>query len=271
MFLTDTHCHISAEYYPDNLDVILQNAVNEDVKRLIFASVDVKTSYEAMERAKVQTNNPVVYALAGVHPHEAKDAEPGYLDEIKKLASNREMLAVGEIGLDYFYDITPRDEQRRVFREQIELALDLKKPVVLHIRDAAERSDGDATTETLDILKEMHAERIGGIVHCFSGQRADMERALEMGFYISFAGPVTFPRNQYLREIAIDVPMDRILCETDSPYLAPQGFRGKTNEPARVRKVYELIAMLKEQELDEFARRVHENVNTLFKLEEQYV
>ncbi|MEG1837031.1 MAG: TatD family hydrolase [Synergistaceae bacterium] len=268
MYLTDTHCHINEEYYKDNLNVILQNALNENIKRLIFASADIKGSYEALTKAKEYKHDPKIYSLAGVHPHEAKDTKENYLDELRKIAMNEEVVAIGEIGLDYFYDISPRKLQEKIFREQILVAHEINKPIVLHIRDAEDKETGNANKDTLKILKEMEAEKIGGVVHCFSGDMADMEQALDMGFFISFAGPITYPKNVRLREIAVEVPLDKILCETDSPYLAPQGFRGKTNEPCRVRKVYELIAMLKEKNFEDFVSQIHRNVNTIFKLED---
>ncbi|NLD05858.1 MAG: TatD family hydrolase, partial [Synergistaceae bacterium] len=139
------------------------------------------------------------------------------------------------------------------------------KPVVIHVRDSAKRSSGDANSETLSILKEESADRIGGVIHCFSGDRQNAVDALDLGFYISFAGPITYPKNKELREIAMDtIPLDRMLCETDSPYLAPQKIRGKTNEPCHVRDVYEMISMLKSMPLEEFAASVKENGERLF-------
>ena len=139
------------------------------------------------------------------------------------------------------------------------------------MRDAKERSEGDANGELLAILREHGADKIGGVIHCFSGSMSDAEAALELGFCISFAGPVTYPKNTALREIAMAVPLDRILCETDSPYLAPQGFRGKTNEPFHVREVYEYVSMLKGVPMEEFAAAVKENVERAFRLEARNV
>lgn len=242
-------------------------AAGTEVKRMIFASADVATSREAAELARVSTEGPEIYALAGVHPHEAAAVAPSYLEKIRELAREPRVVAVGEIGLDYFYDISPRDAQRRVLREQLELAKEIKKPVVIHVRDAKERSEGDANGELLAILREHGADKIGGVIHCFSGSMSDAEAALELGFYISFAGPVTYPKNTALREVAMAVPLDRILCETDSPYLAPQGFRGKTNEPFHVREVYEYVSMLKGVSMDAFAAAVKENVEKVFAME----
>lgn len=271
MFLTDSHCHLNKEYFPDGLAGIFERAAAAGVRRMIFASSDVATSREAAETARAYTEAPEIYALAGVHPHEAAAASPSYLDDIREIAREPRVVAVGEIGLDYFYDISPREVQRRVLHEQLELAKEIKKPVVIHVRDAKDKNDGDANGELLSILREHDAAKIGGVIHCFSGCMGDAEAALELGFYISFAGPVTYPKNTALREVAMSVPLDRILCETDSPYLAPQGFRGKTNEPFHVREVYEYISMLKGVSMEELTAAADENVKRLFGLEARNV
>lgn len=265
MFLVDTHCHLNKEYYPDGLSKVFENALKCDVKRLIFASADLASTREAVTLAEKHEGMPEIWALAGVHPHEASSVSAGLPEELEELAKSTKVSAVGEIGLDFYYDNSPRDIQREVFRSQIRLAKRINKPVVIHVRDSAKRSSGDANSETLTILREESAERAGGVIHCFSGDAQNAMDALEMGFYISFAGPVTYPKNIALREIAMDiVPIDRILCETDSPYLAPQQIRGRTNEPCHVRAVYEMISMLKGMPLEEFAEAVKENGERLF-------
>ncbi len=267
MFLIDTHCHINKEYYPDGLEKVFENALANDVKGMIFASADIESSIEALNFVSAHKPMPEIKAIAGVHPHEAEKTASSYISELKEIASSDNVLAIGEIGLDYFYDNSPRDIQRKIFSEQIELAGNICKPIVLHIRDAAMKFEGDANSETLAILKEANADKIGGVVHCFSGEKKHAKAALDMGFYISFAGPITFPKNQELREIAMYVPSDRILCETDSPYLAPQGYRGKPNEPCHVKSVYEMISMLKGITTEEFSAQVFNNVRTVFKWE----
>jgi len=265
MFLVDTHCHLNKKYYSDGLSDVLENALKSDVKRLLFASADLASSREAVELAEKQEGKPEIWALAGVHPHEASSVSDGLPEELEALALSRKVSAIGEIGLDYYYNYSPREIQREVFRSQIRLAIKINKPVVIHVRDSADRSSGDANSETLKILKEESADQIGGVIHCFSGDSQNAADVLEMGFYISFAGPITYPKNQALREIAMDsVPLDRILCETDSPYLAPQQIRGKTNQPCYVRAVYEMISMLKGMPLEEFADAVKGNGERLF-------
>lgn len=264
MFLVDTHCHLNREYYPDGLGDVFARAAENEVRRLVFASADVATSREAAALAGARRDEPEIYALAGVHPHEAEKVSPDYIAELEEVAKSERVCAIGEIGLDYFYDHSPREVQRRVFREQIGLAKRIGKPIAIHVRDAQERCAGDANGELLRILREEGAEETGGVIHCFSGHMEDAEAALALGFYISFAGPVTYPKNQALREVAMAVPLDRILCETDSPYLAPQGFRGKQNEPWHVRSVYEYLSMLKGLSLEDFALAVKENGERLF-------
>ena len=265
MFLVDTHCHLNKEYYPDGLSKVFENALKCDVRRLLFASADLASTREAVALAEKHEGMPEIWALAGVHPHEASSVSGGIPKELEELAGSKKVSAVGEIGLDFYYDNSPRDIQREVFRSQICLAKKLNKPVVIHVRDAADRSSGDANSETLAILSEESAETVGGVIHCFSGDAQNAMDALDLGFCISFAGPVTYPKNKALREIAMDiVPIDRILCETDSPYLAPQQLRGRTNEPCYVRAVYEMISMLKGMPLEDFAAAVKENGERLF-------
>ncbi len=267
MFLVDTHCHLNKEYFPNGLESAFKNALDNDVKGMIFASADISSSKEALDYLAIHKPLPEMKMLAGVHPHEAERAASDYSQELEIIAASEHAAAVGEIGLDYFYDHSPRGVQRKIFSEQIELAKKLNKPIVLHIRDAAMKFEGDANSDTIAILKESAAEKAGGVVHCFSGEKKHAGAALDMGFYISFAGPLTFPRNQELREIAMYVPLERILCETDSPYLAPQGYRGKPNEPCRVRAVYEMLSMLKGMTVDAFSAQVYENVRKAFKWE----
>jgi len=264
MYLVDTHCHLNKEYFPEGLEQVFKNALDNDVKRLLFASADLESSREAVALANIRHDAPEVWALVGVHPHEAASAESGLHDELCDLALAPRVVGIGEIGLDYFYDNSPRDVQRNVFRLQIEIAKRIKKPIVIHVRDAADRACGNANEETLEILRETGADAVGGVIHCFSGTAEDAREALRLGFYISFAGPVTYTKNILLRQIAMDIPLDRILCETDSPYLAPQGFRGRTNEPCHVRSVYELLSMLKGVSLDDFAEAVRKNGERIF-------
>lgn len=269
IFLVDTHCHLNKEYFPDDYEETLRRAYENGVKRVIIASSDIATSREDKELADHAPDFMQIYAAAGVHPHEAAKAQEGYLDEIKNICASGRVCAVGEIGLDYFYDISPRDAQLRVFREQVELAQKINKPIIIHVRDAKEKSSGDAWRDLLSVLNECSINSSPGVIHCFTGREEEARAAMEMGFYISFAGPLTHKRNNALRETASKIPLDRILCETDSPYLAPQSCRGSRNEPANVREVYEYMSMLKAIPLEELADIVRENGERLFNIGRQ--
>lgn len=199
--------------------------------------------------------HPQLWAAVGVHPHSAAGVSPHYLSRMAGLAANRRVLALGEMGLDFYRDLSPRPRQEQIFREQLELAAELNRPVVVHSRDAHNR--------TLQILREATPPR-AGIAHCFSGSLHDLEAFLELGFYISIAGPVTYPRSRELRALIREVPADRLLLETDAPYLSPLPYRGKRNEPAFVRATYERVALILELELEELCRRVQTNVARLF-------
>lgn len=264
MYFVDTHCHLDEATRSAPLDLILENATRSGVNRLLGVGFDVASSAEGVSLAEKQAGKiPEIWAAVGIHPHDAASADSGSLRLLENMLTHRCVVALGEIGLDFFYDNSPREIQRRVFCEQIELAIRMEKPIITHIRDAKERKDGDANTESVKFLRECRADKSGGIIHCFSGNMKDAEAALELGFYISFAGPVTYPKNEQLRSIAAALPLERILCETDSPYLAPQKYRGKTNEPANVRFVYEKIAEARGMDIEEFAQAVLENGNRL--------
>lgn len=265
MNFADTHCHLDKNTMGAPLDLILSNCAEHGVSRLLCVGFDISSSAEGIAIAEGRAGQiPEVWAAAGIHPHDAVSCGMCSLRELERMLGNPRVTALGEIGLDFYYDNSPRDVQRNVFCEQIELAAKVKKPIITHIRDAQERRSGDANTEAIMMLRECRADKVGGVIHCFSGNMRDAEAALELNFYISFAGPVTYPKNEELRSVAASVPLDRILCETDSPYLAPQKFRGKTNEPANVRFVYEKIAEARGMRLDEFAQAVWENGNRLF-------
>jgi TatD DNase family protein len=265
MYLIDTHCHLDADTRFGDLETIFGSCTSQDVQKLICVGFDLKSSAESLKiAAQYAQASPQVRAAVGIHPHDASSAGPDAYAKLKAMLKDPNCVALGEIGLDYFYDNSPRDVQREAFCAQIELAREAKKLIVTHIRDAKERADGDANTESVQILRACGAEKVGGIIHCFSGHMEDAEAALEMGFYISFAGPVTYPKNEGLRAVAKNVPLNRILCETDSPYLAPQKFRGKKNEPANVRFVYEQIAQVRGISVEALAVAVSENVTRLF-------
>jgi TatD DNase family protein len=240
--LVDTHCHLDAQYYPEGCDAALQRARDAGVGA--FVAIGVGDTLEAARNAiAVAERRSDVWASIGLHPHDAKVGTDAMLEELEQMARGERVVAVGEWGLDYHYDSSPREAQRRVFREGVRLARRVRKPIVVHTREAAE--------DTLAILEEEGAREVGGIIHCFSEDRAFAERALALDLDVSFSGIVTFKNAKAVQEVAAWAPLDRILVETDSPYLAPIPFRGKTNEPSYVvhtaRKVAELRGVTVEE------------------------
>ncbi|MDR3279777.1 MAG: TatD family hydrolase [Synergistaceae bacterium] len=262
--LFDSHCHLNMEEFRDDLDEVLRRANEAGVRRVLLAACDAQSSEEVARMASRHNARGVrMWASAGVHPHEAAGVAGGLPEELVALTSAKEVVAIGEIGLDYYYDNSPRGTQRDVFERQLDLAVRVKKPIITHLRNAKERRDGDAYGEAISIIGNF-PDLAGGVIHCFSGDREDAREALDMGFYVSFAGPLTFPKAESLRDAAMYSPSDRILCETDSPYLAPQRKRGRRNEPALVRDVYEKMAEVKKMTLAELARIVWDNGERLF-------
>ena len=262
--LFDSHCHLDMEEYEDDLDAVLHTAADAGVTRILLAACDERSSNKIAQMASRKNTAGVdLLVSAGVHPHEAESVAKELPDELVKLSRMPETSAIGEIGLDFYYDNSPRVSQRTIFEQMFDLAVRACKPVLIHLRNAKIRSEGDAYGEAISIIKNF-TELTGGVIHCFSGDKADARKALDMGFFISFAGPITYPKADELREIAVYSPADRILCETDAPYLAPQSKRGRRNEPALVREVYEKLAELKKSTLSEIAGIVWENGERLF-------
>jgi len=250
--LTDTHCHL---YYDDikrDLSRVLDDAEKLGVNRFICVGTNVQESRECLEIANTHEK---IYATAGIHPHDAKGASKDYLDQICSLLKSDKMIAVGEIGLDYYRNISEPEIQNRVFREQMELAQLIKKPVVFHNRDA--------DTDVLKVLLDF--PDVTGVAHCFSSNLEIAKSFLDIGYYISFAGNLTF-KNSHLPEVAKELPLDRILVETDCPYLSPVPYRGKPNEPGRTRFVAEKLADIHNVSLDVIAIKTSENATTLFNL-----
>lgn len=253
MFI-DTHAHLDDEKFQDDLIEVLARAQEAQVQYIVNVGYDLVSSQKSVELAKTY---PHIYAVVGLHPHDAKDAQEDTYKRLVELAKEEKIVALGEMGLDYYWDNSPRNVQQQVFRRQINLAKELNLPIVIHDRDA----HGDI----MQILQEEKAEEVGGILHCFSGSWEMAEACLKMGFYISFAGPLTFNNARKLVEVAQKVPLDRILTETDSPYLPPHPFRGKRNEPARVVLVAEKIAALRNEEVEKIGEITLENARKVFR------
>jgi TatD DNase family protein len=254
--LIDTHTHLDDRRYDADRDVILARAREAGVERMITIGCDLSTSRAAVALAD---HYPEVYASVGVHPHEVKHIAPGWYDELRRLAAHEKVLAYGEIGLDYHYNHSPADEQRARFREQLHLARELRLPVVIHTREAQE--------DTIQILKDEWSADLGGVFHCFSGDAWLAKDALDLEFYLSFSGIITFQNAGMLRDIVKTVPVDRLLVETDCPYLTPVPHRGKRNEPAYVRHVAETLAALSNgADIEAMAERTSANARRLFKI-----
>jgi TatD DNase family protein len=253
--LFDTHAHLHFPEFAGDLDAVLARARAAGVRRMVTIGTDVVTSRAA---AALAAREPDVWAAVGIHPHEAADADEAALTEIERLASAPRVVAIGETGLDFFRDRSPREAQTRAFTAQVALARRLGKPVLVHCRDAH--------AETLALLAADGPLERGGIMHCFSGDVALARRCIELGLLVSLAGPVTYPKPGALPDVARAIPADRLVVETDCPFLPPQPYRGKRNEPAYLAITAARVAELRGEPLADLAGRMSENARTLFRL-----
>jgi TatD DNase family protein len=257
--LIDTHTHLDDARYNDDREATIVRARDAGVDAFVTIGCDLSTSLAAVALAE---QHPFIYATIGVHPHEVKHILDSWYDEFRRLAQSKKVVAYGEIGLDYHYNHSPPNEQRERFREQIQLARELKLPVIIHTREAQD--------DTIAILQEEKASEVGGVFHCFSGDAWLAKDALDLGFYLSFSGILTFQNATMLRDIAKTVPLDRLLIETDCPYLTPVPHRGKRNEPAYVssvaHKLAEIHADAPNMSVDTIGRMTTENAKRLFKI-----
>jgi len=259
--LVDTHCHIDGDRFDDDRAAVLARARAAGVSAMVNVGCDMPSSRRSLDLACTHGD---VFAAVGVHPHEAKDAPAGFDDELVALAAHTRCVAIGECGLDFHYDHSPRDVQRAVFARQIAAARRAKKPLVLHVRNAA--SGGPAFQEAIDILRGEHAVDVGGVFHCFTGTVEEARAALDLGFIISFPGVVTFKQNGQLTDVAKLVPADRYVVETDAPFMAPVPCRGKRNEPAFVAYTAAFIAEVRGTPLDDVLRETGSTATRLFSL-----
>ncbi len=246
--LFDTHCHVDDEKFDADRDDVLVRMAERGVTRYAVIGSDMASSRHAADYA---AGHPGCWAAVGIHPHEAKDYREGDVDTLTAWSREEKVVAIGEIGLDYYYDLSPRETQKDVCLQQMELAYTLGLPVVYHVRDAHQ--------DMIDLMKARKGRLSGGIIHCFSGSWEIAREYLKMGFYISFAGPVTFKKAPKLQEAAVNVPFDHLLIETDSPYLAPEPVRGRRNEPGNVFHVAEKVAALRGVSLDMLAEQTTRN------------
>ena len=251
--LIDSHCHLDFPDLANNIDEILENMKNNEVTHALCVSVNLEDFPRLLLLAEGYQN---LYASVGVHPDYEDLTEPKS-EELVSLAKNPKVIAIGETGLDYSRIKGDLEWQRNRFREHIRAARECNKPLIIHTREAA--------ADTLSIMAEEGADQIGGVMHCFTESWEVAQKAMEMNFYISFSGIVTFKNAANLKETAKKIPLERMLIETDSPYLAPVPFRGKTNQPAYVRHVAEEIASLRNISLNEVAESTTKNFLSLFK------
>jgi TatD DNase family protein len=251
--LFDTHAHLNDEQYNEDLEEVVERAKKEGVSNMVVVGFDRPTIKKAMELAE---RFEFIYASVGWHPVDAIDMTEEDLLWIEELAAHPKVVAIGEMGLDYHWDKSPKDIQKEVFRKQIRLAKKVKLPIVIHNREA--------TADIVEILKEEKAEEVGGIMHCFSGSPEVAKECVKMNFYISLGGPVTFKNAKKPKEVAEEIPMDKLLIETDCPYLAPHPYRGKRNEPGYVKLVAEKIAEIKGLTIEEVAEITTRNAKKLF-------
>jgi len=254
MFLVDSHCHLDGLNYDSlhrDVDDVLAKAAARDVKFMLAVATTLP-GYKAM--TDLIGDRPNVAYSCGVHP--LNQDEPYDFAELRQLAADERVIAMGETGLDYYYQKETMAQQQASFREHIRIGRDLNKPVIVHTRDARE--------DTLAILKEEKVEGCGGVLHCFTEDRETAEKLLDMGFYISFSGIATFRNAETIREAARYVPLDRMLVETDSPYLAPVPYRGKENQPAYTRDVADYMAVVKGVSIETLAKATTANFSRLF-------
>jgi TatD DNase family protein len=257
MDLIDSHAHIDFPQFAEDREAMLDRARAAGIDTLL--AIGTGPGPEKLDAAiPYAEQHDWIYTSVGIHPHEAKEVMQAHLDQLAALARHPRVVAWGEIGLDYFYDHSPRDTQKQVFRDQMALAHAAKLPIIIHCRDA--------WPDTLDILaNEWRPTGLGGILHCFSSTLEDAKRGIDMGFLISFAGNSTYPKTQNLRDVAKALPLENILIETDAPYLAPQPWRGKRNEPAYVAEVARTLASVRDLAPDEVAAATAENFRRFFR------
>jgi TatD DNase family protein len=255
--LIDSHCHIQGKEYTGETEAVIARASDAGVETIIAVggAGDMSSNTEAIALAACFST---VYATVGMHPHDAKDVDADELQKLRELATHGKVIAVGETGLDYYYDHSPREVQHRVFAHFIHMAREIGLPIVVHERDAARPAT--------ELLRSEGAGKLHGVIHCFTGDYTAAQNYLDLGFYLSFSGIITFKNAEPLRDVVRRVPLERIFVETDSPYLTPVPHRGKRNEPAYVRFVADTVARVKGLAVEDVARVTTKNVRELFRI-----
>jgi TatD DNase family protein len=250
--LIDTHAHLDSDLFDNDRDEVIARAREVGIERIVNIGFNRQTIPTTLQLAE---EHDFIYAAIGWHPQDAGTMQPGDLEWIEELCKHPKVVAIGEIGLDYYWDTSAKDVQHTVFREQIRLARKIGKPIIIHNRDAHR--------DVLQILKEEKAEEVGGIMHCFSGSPETAMECVKMNFHISFGGPITYKNAVQPKEALARVPMDRLLIETDCPYLTPAPYRGKRNESSYVKYVAEAAAQIKQVTVDEIAQITTHNARKL--------
>ncbi len=252
--MIDSHCHLNYIEGCGTPAELISEATEAGVRTIINIGADLESSRISVDLAK---RFETVYATVGVHPHDAKIVDDRMLDEIRQLAGEKRVVAIGEIGLDYYRDLSPRNVQRKVFGSFLQMAVELKLPVVIHTREAFE--------DTIEIVRDYSPDMVGGVFHCFLESADDADKVFELGLLISVGGIITF-KNAQAADVARVAPLDKVIAETDAPYLTPVPFRGKTNRPALVEHVYHKLAELKGISFAEVEKTVDRNCEKLFGL-----
>jgi TatD DNase family protein len=268
--MIDSHAHLDSARYDEDRDAMLERAYAAGVREILSIGIGdgPATMHQALNLSRAYAGRhdvPRIYATAGIHPHEAQLADEAAVEKLDGLLVDDCILACGEIGLDYYYDHSPRDTQKEAFARQMEVAAAHSKPIVIHCRPSDNSTNAwDDTLEMLD--RNWKATGLGGILHCFTGEWTHARRAMDMGFLISFAGNVTFPKAQLIRDVMAQVPLEKMLIETDAPFLAPVPNRGKRNEPAWVAQVAALAGEIKSIAAEEVAEHTAENFRKFFRV-----
>ena len=254
--LIDSHAHLTLAQFDQDRSEVIDRAKKSGIEYIINVGTDLN---DCTESVKIAESYDFIYAAIGIHPHEVKTIDSNTYGKLKELSDSQKVIALGEIGLDFFRNLSPPDLQKEKFRELIKLGKELRLPFIIHCRNAHQ--------DTLAILEDEKAGDAGGVIHCFSGDSSLAREYLEMGFYISIPGTVTFPKNHQLQEVVKDIPLEKLLVETDCPFLAPHPFRGKRNEPAYVQYAAQKIGEIKEMPYEEIAEVTSGNSMFLFGIE----
>jgi TatD DNase family protein len=270
MTLTDTHCHLDFYKFDSDRQTVLERAIQAGVGRILIPGLSLTSSLSAV---KLAHSHSILYAAIGVHPTEASGFEPSILNDLRNLAQHPKVKAIGEIGLDYYWAASPRDQQKKALIDQLALAAELQLPVVIHIREEGDNSTGDCASDLINILEKWNsglkrdssplAER-PGVLHSFSGTLETAQEAMRLGFFVGVSGPVTYKNGQSRQELVAALPLDHLLIETDAPFQTPHPHRGKRNEPAYVRLIADKIAFVRSNTTELVVLETTKNAQRLF-------